>query len=122
MAFQHGFASRIEWYTGILTYLASYGFVVFAGQMYDPDKILDGVISSAEEAVLAAQLYDWLTPRVAARTGVQVDATAFGIAGHSRGGKVSWTILKGDPTRAKAVAGSTRSTGPAARKGARRGS
>jgi chlorophyllase len=106
VVFQHGFMGYSFTYDGILDHLASHGFVVVAPQMYSPGlAVLLGDPTSTEEATLTAALLDWLPCRLAELVGVGVDATRVGIAGHSRGGKVAWIVIKQDASRAQAIAG-----------------
>ncbi len=59
--FQHGFMTRNEAYSEILSHLASHGFVVVAPQMYEPGlAALLGKPTAAEEALTAAQVLSWL--------------------------------------------------------------
>jgi len=105
IVFQHGFLLANKFYSDMLLHVASHGFVVVAPQMYNADGIPIGKPKVPEEAALAVELYDWLPAHVGALPGVDAETAALGLAGHSRGGKVIWTVLKGDSTRAKAVAG-----------------
>jgi chlorophyllase len=104
--FQHGFLSLNSAYDEILRHLASHGFVVVAPQMYAPGlEVLFGDPSAAQEAERAARVIDWLPGRLSGITGVQADTTRLGLCGHSRGGKVIWSVLSNDPQKAMAVAG-----------------
>ena len=91
--FHHGFIMNHKVYSGMLTHLASHGFIVVAPQMYPP-LIPIGVMSSAEEAIQASQVYDWIKVEIENIVGVEVDLNKIGLMGHSRGAKVSWTHLK----------------------------
>lgn len=105
VVFQHGFLQANSSYTEILTHLASHGFVVVVPQMYPPFSLPLGLPSAEQEASNVVALLDWLPGQVDALTGVTVDATRTGLAGHSRGGRVVWTVLGRDAGRARAVAG-----------------
>ncbi len=104
--FQHGFLTRNEAYRELLSHVAGHGFVVVAPQMYEPGlPALFGQPTAAEEALLAAQVLDWLPAGLPAILGYQVQTARVGLAGHSRGGKVAWLILAANPARAQAIAG-----------------
>lgn len=106
IVFQHGFMSRNSAYSDILRHLAGHGFVVVAPQMYEPGLgALFGSPTAAEEAELAAQVLDWLPGHLGRLAGVEARTDLLGLAGHSRGGKVAWLMLVGDPARARAIAG-----------------
>jgi chlorophyllase len=104
--FQHGFITRNEAYSEILSHLASHGFVVVAPQMYEPGlAALLGQPTAAEEALTAAQVLNWLPAGLAGILGYSPASSRVGFAGHSRGGKVAWLMLAADSSRAQAVAG-----------------
>ena len=105
VVFQHGFLMANHYYSSILTHLASHGFIVVAPQMYPPGGLPLGKPNTYEEAATALTVYDWLPARLSAITGVTARHDRTGLAGHSRGGKVIWIVLKGDPSYARAVAG-----------------
>ncbi len=106
VVFQHGFQSRNSDYDDILTHLASHGFVVVAPQMYAPGiGPAFGDPTAAAESELAATVLDWLPAHLSEASGVTVALEHLGMAGHSRGGKVAWGVLKSDPSRAQAIAG-----------------
>ena len=105
VAFQHGFLVSGTWYSDMLKHVASHGFIVVAPQMYNADSNPIGKPKTPEEAADGVLVYDWLPANLGALTGVTPRMDHFGLAGHSRGGKVIWTVLKGDSSRAKAVAG-----------------
>ncbi len=103
---QHGFMIRNECYGELMQHLASQGFVVVAPQMYEPGLCaLLGNPTAAEEAADAAAVLEWVHVSLADVVGVQVRTDLLGLVGHSRGGKVAWLLLSGDPGRAKAIAG-----------------
>jgi chlorophyllase len=104
--FQHGFLMNSGWYSGMLSHLASHGFVVAAPQMYAADGLPLGKPTAAEEAVTALQVHSWVTSQLGGLLGQTVPyGQRLGYAGHSRGGKVQWLVLKGNPALALAVAG-----------------
>jgi chlorophyllase len=106
VVFQHGFQSYNYTYDEILSHLASHGFVVVAPQMYAPGlRALAGDPTADEEAEVSADLIEWIRCSLAGAAHVSADPSRIGIAGHSRGGKVAWRVLKNDPTLASAVAG-----------------
>lgn len=106
VVFQHGFQARNAAYDEILRHVASHGFVVVAPQMYEPGiASLFGRPTAAEESIDAARVLDWIPGGLSAAAGVGIRPDRIGLAGHSRGGKVAWLVLKSDSTRALAVAG-----------------
>jgi chlorophyllase len=105
VVFQHGFLMAAAYYSEILTHLASQGFIVAAPQMYEAGGLPIGKPSTPEEAALAVQVLEWIRVNVSAFAGVTARTDLLGYAGHSRGGKVSWLLLKQDSSRARAVAG-----------------
>ena len=105
VVFQHGFLMANHYYTSVLTHLASHGFIVVVPQMYTPGGLPIGKPNAYEEALTALAVYDWLPTALSAVTGLTARHDRTGLAGHSRGGKVIWIVLKGDPSYAQAVAG-----------------
>jgi chlorophyllase len=106
VVFQHGFITRNEAYSEILSHLASHGFVVVAPQMYEPGlAALLGQPTAADEALTAAQVLSWLTAGLPATLAYSPETSRLGLAGHSRGGKVAWLMLVANPSRVQAVAG-----------------
>jgi len=102
---QHGFLAANKWYSEILTHLASHGFVVVAPQMYPANGIPIGKPTSREEAAKAVEVLNWLPANLSVITGVTARTDIIGLAGHSRGGKVCWIVLKEDGYQADAVCG-----------------
>ena len=102
VAFQHGFTLKNHYYETILKHLAGHGFVVVAPQMYDSGVF--GAPSGKEEAKSARKFYDWLERNLAGQISVTPAFDHFGIAGHSRGGKVTWMVLENGYGGASAVA------------------
>lgn len=100
---QHGFSLRNTAYNDMASHVASHGYVVVAPQMYEPS--LFGSPSTTEEAEAAEALYDWLKVNLDARVPVTADMENFGLAGHSRGGKAAWIVLKGGYAGVDAIAG-----------------
>jgi chlorophyllase len=106
VVFQHGFLLSTAYYSGMLSHLASHGFVVVAPQMYAPGGLPFGKPSSAEEAADAARVWTWVAGGGAPTpAGVVYDASLFGVAGHSRGAKVSWLALNAGASGVAALAG-----------------
>lgn len=101
--FQHGFSLRSDYYSTMLTHVASHGFVVVAPQMYEPSFF--GSPTTAEEAAAARVLYAWVQSSLPAQLNVGVDPTFLGLAGHSRGAKVLWLAVEAGFSGALAVAG-----------------
>lgn len=103
---QHYFFGTNSAYDAVMEHLASHGFVVVAPQMYElgPSVAL-GNPSADTEAELANQVRIWLGQHLDEITGVDADVGRIGFAGHSRGGKVAWLLLKADPSRGMAVVG-----------------
>jgi chlorophyllase len=101
--FQHGFVLTAADYAGALEQLASHGFVVVAPQMYG----LLNIPRSDAEAERATELLAELPGRLVGEleAGVSIDNNAVGLAGHSRGSKVIWTMLSNDNTLARGVFG-----------------
>lgn len=106
VVFQHGFMARNDDYDTILQHLASHGFVVVAPQMYEPGLgALMGNPTAQQEADLALQVVDWLPGHLDLGAGVTARTDRIGLAGHSRGGKVAWIMLKTSAARFQAIAG-----------------
>ena len=90
--FQHGFLLDHRAYDEVLSQLASHGFVVVAPQMYAADGVPLGKQSVADEAKAAARVAAWALPNAATLVGSAADPRPIGVAGHSRGGKVTWWL------------------------------
>ena len=105
LIFQHGFLMASSWYSDLLTLVASHGFVIVAPQMYDAGGLPFGKPSTAEEVELAQQLRQWVTDHLESQVTVGIDLERVGYIGHSRGGKVAWSVIKADSSRARAIAG-----------------
>ena len=103
--FQQGFLVDAELYSDVLVHLAGHGFVVVVPQMYTPDGLPIGKPSVDEEVSLAFEVLDWVEMRLPSALDVSADVTRIGLAGHSRGGTVVWSVLRQDRSRALAVAG-----------------
>jgi len=103
--FQHGFLMSKNYYSGILERLAGHGFAVVAPQMYEPGGLPIGKPTSVEEAQLSGEVAVWALANLGALTGLDVRGDLLGLVGHSRGGKATWILLKGNQALAKAVAG-----------------
>lgn len=106
VVFQHAFVTQNAAYRELLSHVASHGFVVVAPQMYEPGlAALLGEPTAAQEAQAAAQLLKGLPDILAGALGYSPASRRLGLAGHSRGGKVAWLMLRADPALAQAVAG-----------------
>jgi len=106
VVFFHGFMSRNDAYSELLTHLASHGYVVIAPQMYEPGlPVLFGFFPVSQEAKLAASLLEWTTGSLANVLGYAPATDYLGLAGHSRGGSVAWWLLAEKSTLVRAVAG-----------------
>lgn len=92
--FQHGFLSDRRAMDEVLTRLASHGFVVVAPQMYPADGVPLGKEAAADEARAAVTLAKWSREFAATVMGSAADPRPIGLAGHSRGGKVSWLVAQ----------------------------
>lgn len=103
---QHAFFAPNDIYDTIAEHVASHGFIVIVPQMYAiGPAVAFGDPTAAEEAERAAAVMDWLPGRLSALTGTVARTDRMGIAGHSRGGKVAWLLLKADPSRVRGVVG-----------------
>ena len=91
--FQHGFMYKLDYYDGILTHLASHGFIVVSGK--SDHKKTNGE-SSVTEANKVAAFINWLKENIQSKVSVEADVENFGVAGHDRGGKVSSRIVNRD--------------------------
>ncbi len=105
LVFQHGFLMATAWYSDLLTVVASHGFVVVAPQMYEAGGLPFGKPSTAEEVESARALRTWIADNLQDHVSVHIDWNRIGYIGHSRGGKVAWSLLKADPSLAHAIAG-----------------
>ena len=105
VVFQHGFVLQNSYYTTMLEHVASHGFVVVVPQMYDSGVF--GAPSTEEEAATAREFYDWLPGSIGdlVDAGVVVDTSLMGLAGHSRGAKVLYTVIENGFNGAVAAAG-----------------
>ncbi|MDP1920521.1 MAG: hypothetical protein Q8L14_30040 [Myxococcales bacterium] len=99
--FQHGFLSDRRTYDEVLTHLASHGFVVVAPQMYPADGVPLGKEGAPDEARAARRVAEWAHQAAATIMGSAADPRPIGVAGHSRGGKVTWWLTAQEqyPTR-----------------------
>jgi len=102
VAFHHGFILRSTYYVELLTHLASHGFIVVAPQM---GTSAFGAPTVETEADQVEAVYSWMQTSLATVTGVTPSFDHFGVAGHSRGAKVAWTILRREPTLYKGIVG-----------------
>ncbi|MDA3863592.1 MAG: hypothetical protein PF689_06945 [Deltaproteobacteria bacterium] len=105
VVFQHGFLMSSGYYSQMLTYLAGHGFVVVAPQMYEAGGLPLGKPSTEEEKNLALEVRTWIIGNLEQHVQGTPDFDYLGYAGHSRGGKVAWMMLKEDSSLADAIAG-----------------
>jgi chlorophyllase len=104
--FQHGFTGSIKGYETILNHLASHGFVVVAPQMYPPGGGMGGTYPTPEEeAALGVEIISWVRDTISSIVPVNADATLLGLAGHSRGGQISYRMALQVPNKIKALCG-----------------
>ena len=100
--FLHGFQLKYNYYDDILSYLCSHGFIVVSGQS---KHSLIGGDTTYEEAEKVITFINWLKENLASYISVTPDFDNFGLAGHSRGGKVTNRILNTYPEFAKSFFG-----------------
>lgn len=95
--FQHGFLMATTHYSEFIEHVASHGFIVVAGQMYDAGGLPIGKPSAVEEAMSAEALWAWGRASVSDVLPEEIEpwGEEIGVIGHSRGGKVSWLLLEG---------------------------
>ena len=103
---QHGFQVTNHSYDQIASHLASHGFVVILPRMYDAGlgPIL-GMPTAAIETQRAAVVVDWIPTGLERLPGVNFNNARIGLAGHSRGAKVAFGVVKGGASRVAALAG-----------------
>lgn len=102
---QHGFLLSNALYSELATHIASHGFLVVAPQMYNADGIPLGKPTAAEEAAAAREELTWAITHAADLGNVTLQDGAVAMVGHSRGGKVSWLVVKDGDARVKALVG-----------------
>lgn len=102
VVFVHGFVLQNDFYTNIFEHLASHGFVVVAPQF---ENSLQDTAPAAEDADRIAQTIAWIKANLASKLGAPPNTDTLGLAGHSRGAKVSWSLLQDRPDLARALAG-----------------
>ncbi|KAL5702200.1 chlorophyllase [Ranunculus cassubicifolius] len=92
LVFLHGFLLFNQFYTQLIRFIASHGFIVVAPQLYKvagPD--------TNDEIKATALITDWLSDglQTLLPSEVQPNLQKLGIAGHSRGGKVAFALALG---------------------------
>ena len=102
--FLHGFQLKYDYYDNIMMQLSSHGFLVVSSQS-DHGMLGWGGDTSIEEANEVVYFIGWLKENLAAKVSVTPDFENFGVAGHSRGGKVTNRVLNTDPAVAKSFFG-----------------
>ena len=100
--FLHGFTYKLTYYDDMLTQLASHGFIVVSSQS---SHSLMGGDTTIVEAEKVATFLTWLKENIQSKVSVTADVEHFGVAGHSRGGKVTNRVLNNDPTMATSFFG-----------------
>lgn len=96
--FFHGFLCLANWYDTIASHLASHGFVVAVIQtVFRDDGLPIGKPKITEETVRAQDTILWLKNNLEKWIQAQPNFDAIGYAGHSRGGKVAWNLIKSYP-------------------------
>ena len=101
--FQHGYQLKYTYYDDVLAHLASHGFIVVSSQS---EHKLVGGDTSIQEAVKVAEFIAFVKANIAdSLPNIEVDVENFGVAGHSRGGKVTNRVLNSDPEIAKGFFG-----------------
>ena len=103
VTFQHGFLLKNSYYDTILEHLASHGFVVVAPQMYSGGPF--SAPSTNEERDKAKKFYKWMDNNLASQLSVTPSLDNWGLAGHSRGGKIPWMVLEDGYTGITSIAG-----------------
>ena len=103
--FLHGFMYKDFYYDDILVQLSSHGFIVVSSQSDHGMVVGIGGDTSIEEANEVVYFIGWLKENLAAKVSVTPDFENFGVAGHSRGGKVTNRVLNTDQTIAKSFFG-----------------
>lgn len=103
--FQHGFLSDRRAYDELLEHLSSHGFVVVAPQMYPADGVPLGKPGAPDEAKEAARVLRWALRSAATVMGSAADPRPPGVAGHSRGGKVTWWLANQEGAAARGLVG-----------------
>lgn len=103
--FQHGFLSDRRGYDEILTHLASHGFIVVAPQMYPADGVPLGKETAPDEARAARRVAEWAHVNAATIMGSAADPRPIGVAGHSRGGKVTWWLTAQEKYATRGIVG-----------------
>uniref|UniRef100_A0A0E0M4Q7 Uncharacterized protein n=1 Tax=Oryza punctata TaxID=4537 RepID=A0A0E0M4Q7_ORYPU len=92
----HGFFLRNCFYRGLLTHLASHGFIMVAPQFHV--NLIS--TSDTDDIGAAAKVTDWLPgglPSVLP-AGVEPDLAKLALAGHSRGGHTAFSLALGHAT------------------------
>ena len=102
--FHHGFLIANQFYSEILTHIASHGFVVVAPQTYPPGGLPFGQPTTDEEAVTILSVLTWAQTGLADLLTIGVNTEQMALAGHARGAKLSWIVAQSQPELVMAVA------------------
>jgi len=93
-----GFLCVASWYDSITTHLASYGFIVATIQTVE--RGLGFPVNRPkipEETLRAIDAVQWLKDNLDSRIEATPDLSSTGYAGHSRGAKIAWNIVRTRP-------------------------
>ena len=102
VVYQHGFLLDVDWTSTLLTQVASHGIVVVAPQMYAANNVPFGKPTTIEEAADAAIVLAFVDELLADALDVEIRGPPV-LAGHSRGGKVLWRVLRDDVTAGRGL-------------------
>ncbi|CAK7328484.1 unnamed protein product [Dovyalis caffra] len=90
--FHHGTACQNSWYTDVLKFISSHGYIVIAPQLYRwmPP-------SGQSELDMAAEVANWLRSglRCVLPENIEGDLHNLALAGHSRGGYIAFALALG---------------------------
>ncbi|KAG5246250.1 hypothetical protein OIU76_001578 [Salix suchowensis] len=93
--FHHGTASWNYWYTDVLKFISSHGYIVVAPQLYR--WMLPWLPSPQDELDRAAKVANWLPSglRCGLPENIEGDLQNLALAGHSRGGYIAFALALG---------------------------
>ncbi|KAJ6352379.1 hypothetical protein OIU76_001576 [Salix suchowensis] len=92
--FHHGTACWNSWYTDVLKFISSHGYIVVAPQLY---RWILPWPSPQDELDRAAKVANWLPSglRCALPENIEGDLQNLALAGHSRGGYIAFALARG---------------------------